>query len=695
MFRHRGFTLSLKFGVVCAVLACSTNAHAELLGYWSANSPNDDFEVKNDFGNEDYVAVFEGDANFAGDKMGHTGEAGDNAMEFFGTDEDFAAVEIPEITYEEITIAGWLKGAQTGAWSGIFGSRDDPPIGIGYNGSSGRLTYTWNDNNANSWDFPANTPDGDDLIIPEDEWTFVALSLSPNSATLFSGPKGGELLGVTNDIPQLTQAPAGTGWRFGEDNCCGAERNFIGLMDDFAIWNHALLPEELAEIHAGDKIPTDFPDASGRPPSPVGGAGEIGSNVLSAERGNQVFSAPEGDPVPGLGQSWYAVANPGSKSGIDAIAQSNDRAVPYFHGEDGTWWTGSNDIVDIQKYPIEVDGVITGDNYTVVLDGEILIEESGPIQFLDGVDDFTYLAIDMDRSGTPGDIDEEILINDNSWTDALSVGNGGAPIVEADFEDIAAGGEWLAMEFAMAEGGGGDHGMLYWDAMDEDGFFPAAQGEGVLDVDAVVFQIPDTHLRGPESPPTLLSGDATGAVPGRDAGWEIDVNAADGTSDTFVLENPDEDIYSTILDVDGLIVHVNAIGDVSDGDSFQVFVADTVTGMPTIATEGWNFDAATGSLVFGALSACNPNTQGDLDGNGAVEFADFLAMSANFGNAVGSHTEGDIDCNGTVEFADFLVLSNNFGSVVGAETSNVPEPTGLALLSIAGLLGGLLRRRRN
>lgn len=94
-----------------------------------------------------------------------------------------------------------------------------------------------------------------------------------------------------------------------------------------------------------------------------------------------------------------------------------------------------------------------------------------------------------------------------------------------------------------------------------------------------------------------------------------------------------------------------------------------------------------------APALCDPNSGGDLDGNGTVEFADFLALSANFGNEVADHTAGDIDCNGTVEFADFLALSANFGNTVGAATSSVPEPSGLTLLSLAGLAIGRLRRR--
>ena len=64
---------------------------------------------------------------------------------------------------------------------------------------------------------------------------------------------------------------------------------------------------------------------------------------------------------------------------------------------------------------------------------------------------------------------------------------------------------------------------------------------------------------------------------------------------------------------------------------------------------------------------------GDLDGNGAVEFEDFLTLSQNFAGA-GNYTDGDLDLNGTVEFADFLLLSSNFGE--STAVSAVPEPTG-------------------
>ena len=95
-------------------------------------------------------------------------------------------------------------------------------------------------------------------------------------------------------------------------------------------------------------------------------------------------------------------------------------------------------------------------------------------------------------------------------------------------------------------------------------------------------------------------------------------------------------------------------------------------------------------IFFGAGSeTCVPGN-GDLDGNGKVEFADFLTLSGNFGNAADS-AGGDIDCDGQVAFADFLILSGNFGQDVGV--ASVPEPSCLGWV-FCGMTACLLSRRR-
>ena len=126
---------------------------------------------------------------------------------------------------------------------------------------------------------------------------------------------------------------------------------------------------------------------------------------------------------------------------------------------------------------------------------------------------------------------------------------------------------------------------------------------------------------------------------------------------------------------------------VGDGADDLVFVVNLPDSGPHMGTVEYD----DGVIDFGG-GLCNPNTQGDLDGNGSVEFADFLALSTNFGSDVTSHTEGDINCNGSVEFADFLVLSTNFGQTVGGVEA-VPEPSARGLLLFSLMLIRVRKKR--
>jgi hypothetical protein len=52
---------------------------------------------------------------------------------------------------------------------------------------------------------------------------------------------------------------------------------------------------------------------------------------------------------------------------------------------------------------------------------------------------------------------------------------------------------------------------------------------------------------------------------------------------------------------------------------------------------------------------------GDIDGDGQVQFSDFVILSNNFNQQVPPGTSGDLDGDGLVQFSDFVILSNNFG----------------------------------
>lgn len=83
---------------------------------------------------------------------------------------------------------------------------------------------------------------------------------------------------------------------------------------------------------------------------------------------------------------------------------------------------------------------------------------------------------------------------------------------------------------------------------------------------------------------------------------------------------------------------------------------------------------------------------GDANLNGTVDFPDFLALSADFGNS-GGWAEGDFDGNGQVEFPDFLALSGNFGKT-SEDIASVPEPSSISLI-VFGLVSLALTGRRH
>jgi hypothetical protein len=407
-------------------------------------------------------------------------------------------------------------------------------------------------------------------------------------------------------------------------------------------------------------------------PNPIAGRGTIGDLTVAGTVVNEVLG-PAGDPAPGLAQEWFTGANPGNKDAIDGIFNGNSPIVPAFQaGHGATWWTGSDDAFgSLVKYPSEIQpqfNANNNDNYVVRATGEILIPESGTYRFTDGVDDYTYLAIDLNGSGVAGDDPDEVLIDDNAWTNVSRTGNtGGGGYAEVDVT-VPAGGRWMAMEFNMGEGGGGDSGVIYWDY---DPNAPAGQRlggqagfpdivEDPIDLgDAENMFIPDTHLRSVIR--DLISADLEGSVAGASLGFEFDLNATTNTSDRLVIPNPEPGVFTTILDVEGVRFLLTTTGDLQPGDSFQIISADEIVGTPMIISsdpgQTWTFNRTTGQVVFGA------GLIGDYNANGVLDAADLdLQAAAMMGGA--NPAEFDLNGDSLVDINDreqwVNVLRNTF-----------------------------------
>ena len=90
-----------------------------------------------------------------------------------------------------------------------------------------------------------------------------------------------------------------------------------------------------------------------------------------------------------------------------------------------------------------------------------------------------------------------------------------------------------------------------------------------------------------------------------------------------------------------------------------------------------------------------PSIDGDFNGDGQVNAADFAAWQAGYGTATGATlANGDANSDGDVDGDDFLTWQQNFGTGTGnlTDANAVPEPSAIALL--LSLLGCLLIARR-
>ena len=124
---------------------------------------------------------------------------------------------------------------------------------------------------------------------------------------------------------------------------------------------------------------------------------------------------------------------------------------------------------------------------------------------------------------------------------------------------------------------------------------------------------------------------------------------------TSELLNPENTLGGGVNTVGPISLTHN--GDGRSGNLIRVFR----TPDPDLSGSGGVGNSDEGSVLSIDLVLADGVLAGDADGNGSVEFADFLLISSNFGKGVRAGTLGDLDENGRVEFADFLILSAFFG----------------------------------
>jgi autotransporter-associated beta strand protein len=135
----------------------------------------------------------------------------------------------------------------------------------------------------------------------------------------------------------------------------------------------------------------------------------------------------------------------------------------------------------------------------------------------------------------------------------------------------------------------------------------------------------------------------------------------------------------------------------SVGQSFDILNWTTLNGtfssvsLPALAVgKAWD----TSSLyTSGVISVAVGLIPGDVDSDGDVDGADFVAWQTNFPKASGATlAQGDADGDGDVDGADFIVWQTNFPTAGSGGASPVPEPSALLLAMLSVPAIGYIRR---
>jgi hypothetical protein len=163
----------------------------------------------------------------------------------------------------------------------------------------------------------------------------------------------------------------------------------------------------------------------------------------------------------------------------------------------------------------------------------------------------------------------------------------------------------------------------------------------------------------------------TGLTPNEDYVFTFTHGNNAGAARSLLINSGDANL--TINGVEG--THVGNMTLTSNGSG-------TITG---------TFTGMGGEGNLAAMSLNLFQTEGDANGDGLVNGADFTIISNNLFTSQSSGANGDLDLDGFVDFADFRIWKN---AATGVPVNTaVPEPVSLALLVPSLFALGWIRRR--
>jgi hypothetical protein len=218
------------------------------LGYWPMNETNGSNAF--DYSDNGYHGTYVSPAALgaSGPNPPYLGfDAADNLAPLFLVAATNSYVSLPSfgITSASMSFAAWIYpvgqgGSNQVKSAGIIFNRSSTASGLCFNSDGYQLGYNWNNDGA-------TYGHASGLVPPTNQWSFVAVVVTPTNATLYLYNTNG----LATNVNVNAHAPSSfTGeTRIGSDAQPGEIRNFNGKIEQAVAFNYSLNPNQIAQVY--------------------------------------------------------------------------------------------------------------------------------------------------------------------------------------------------------------------------------------------------------------------------------------------------------------------------------------------------------------------------------------------------------------------------------------------------------------
>ncbi|MEM7163817.1 MAG: LamG-like jellyroll fold domain-containing protein [Planctomycetota bacterium] len=231
------FDYTISDGVLMSTARVAVNVQRQqLAGHWRLDETTGSIAANETVASGPGTLV--GGVDFATDSVAAVYGGG---LQLDGVD-DVVEVSAPNLNTNRVTITAWVRrsGPQN-QWAGLVFCRGGSTV-AGLNlGTGNELRYHWD---GGQWSWNSG------LALPDAQWTFVALVVTPNAGRIYMQPGPGAPMQVAmNSTAHAVEAFDGT-LRIGQDSS-NSTRFFGGAVDDVRIYSYSMTAAQVAQVAAG------------------------------------------------------------------------------------------------------------------------------------------------------------------------------------------------------------------------------------------------------------------------------------------------------------------------------------------------------------------------------------------------------------------------------------------------------------